>query len=77
MVCGSAFVAGFFLASGIDSIFYALAYVFQLDRETSAVAAKVAVNLMAVLPASLAGLYVVKKIIRSGQFVLLDDGTAV
>jgi hypothetical protein len=65
MVCGIAFAAGFFLASQIDSTFYALAYAFQLDRETSAVAAKVAINLMAVLPASLAGLCVVRKIIHS------------
>jgi len=65
MVCGSAFAAGFFLASVIDSIFYALAYAFQLDRETSVVAAKIAVNLMAVLPVSLAALYVVRKLIRS------------
>jgi hypothetical protein len=65
MVCGSAFAAGFFLASVIDSIFYALAYAFQLDRETSVVAAKIAVNLMAVLPVSLAALYVVRKLIHS------------
>jgi drug/metabolite transporter (DMT)-like permease len=65
MVCGIAFAAGFFLASPVDSTFYALAYAFQFDRETSAVAAKVAINLMAVLPASLAGLCVVRKIIHS------------
>jgi len=65
MVCGGAFAAGFFLASVIDSILYALAHAFQLDHETSAIVAKVAVTLMAVLPASLAGLYVVKKIIRT------------
>ena len=65
MVCGGAFAAGFFLAGVIDSILYALAYAFQLDHETSAMAAKVAVTLMAALPASLAGLFGVKKIIRT------------
>ena len=40
VVCGSAFAAGFFLASVmIDSTFSALGYAFQLDRETSALAA--------------------------------------
>ena len=65
VVCGSAFAAGFFLASVmIDSTFSALGYAFQLDRETSALAAKAAVNLMAVLLASLAGLCVLRKLIH-------------
>jgi hypothetical protein len=66
VVCGSAFAAGFFLASVmIDSTFSALGYAFQLDRETSALAAKAAVNLMAVLLASLTGLCVLRKGIHS------------
>jgi uncharacterized membrane protein YqjE len=65
IVCGSAFVAGFLLASVTDSTFYALARAFQLDRETSATSARLVINLMAVLAASLAGLWVVRKITRS------------
>jgi|GEM_PF-5735370 len=65
MVCVTAFAAAFSLASVIDSTFYALAYAFQLDRENSAMAAKIAVNLMGVVPVSLAGLCVVRKVIRS------------
>ena len=64
VVCGIAFAAGFLLASVVDAIFYTLAHAFQLDLETSAMAAKVAINLMVVLPASLAGLCVVRKIMR-------------
>lgn len=63
MVCATAFATGFFLANVIDSTFYALAYAFQLDPESSAVAAKIAVKLMAVVPVSLAGLCVVRKIL--------------
>ena len=65
MVCVTAFAATFSLASVIDSTFYALAYAFQLDRENSAMAAKIAVNLMGVVPVSLAGLCVVRKVIPS------------
>jgi hypothetical protein len=61
VVCGSALAASVM----IDSTFSALGYAFQLDRETSALAAKAAVNLMAVLLASLAGLCVLRKIIHS------------
>jgi uncharacterized membrane protein YqjE len=66
VVCGSAFVAGFFLAGVMfDSTFSALGHAFRLDRETSELAAKVAVSLIAVLPASLAGLWVLRKVIHS------------
>ena len=63
IVCGTAFAAGFVLASVTDSTFYALTSAFQLDRETSALAAKLTINLMAVLAAPLAGLWVVRKMI--------------
>lgn len=66
VACGGAFATGFFLASVmIDSTFSALGYAFQLDLETSALAAKAAVNLMAALPASMAGLYVLRRVIHS------------
>jgi len=66
VACGGAFATGFFLASVmIDSTFFALGYAFQLDLETSALAAKAAVNLMAALPASVAGLYVLRRVIHS------------
>ena len=64
IVCGSAVAAPFFLGSVIDSI-YTLAYAFHLDRETSAMTAKVAVNLMAGVPASLAALLVLRKVLRA------------
>ena len=65
-VCAGAFATGFFLASVmIDSTFSVLGYAFQLDRETSALAAKAAVNLMAALPASVAGLCVLRRVILS------------
>ena len=65
MVCAAAFAASFSLGNVTDSTFNALAYAFQLDREISAVAAKVAINLTAVLPVSLAGLLVARKIVHS------------
>ena len=65
IVCAIAFAASFFLGNVINSTFNALAYAFQLDREISAVAAKVAINLTAVLPVSLAGLLVARKIVHS------------
>ena len=64
IVCGSAFAAAVFLASVIDSI-YTLAYAFHLHRETSAMMAKVAVNLMAGVPASVAALFVLRKVRRA------------
>jgi hypothetical protein len=72
VVCGSAFTAALLLANIVDSTSSALAYAFQLDRETSAEAAKIVVNLMAtVLSASLSALYVTRKITRSA---LTDHG---
>ena len=72
VVCGSAFTAALLLANIVDSTSSAVAYAFQLDRETSAEAAKIVVNLMAaVLSASLSALYVMRKITRSA---LTDHG---
>jgi hypothetical protein len=72
VVCGSAFTAAFLLANIVDSTSSALAYAFQLDRETSAEAAKMVVKLMAaVLSASLSALYIARKITQSG---LTDHG---
>lgn len=68
VVCGSAFTAGFFLGNMVESTSYALAYAFQLDRETSAEAAKVVVHLtVAILTAFLSSLYVVRKNLSSAQ----------
>jgi len=64
IVCGSALAASLFLGSVTDATSYAVVSAFQLDRETSALAAKLAVRLMATLPVSLAGVWVVKKIIH-------------
>ena len=64
IVCGSAFVAGFFLASLTEPASYALANAFRLDRATSVLAAKLTVNLMAALAVSPAGLWIVRKMIR-------------
>lgn len=64
LACGSAATAAFFLGSVIDSI-YTLASAFHLDRETSAMMANVAVNLMAAVPASVAGLFLLRKLLRA------------
>lgn len=69
IVCGMAFAAAFFLGRLTDAVFYALAYAFQLDRETAAMAARVAVNLTAISAASLAGLWVVRKIVHSAPTI--------
>ena len=61
VACGTAFAAGFFLANMADSTSYALANALQLDQETSARAAKLAINLTAILAASTAGLWVARK----------------
>jgi hypothetical protein len=76
IVHGTAFVAGLFLGSMVDSTFHALAYIFQLEHETSAVAAKIAVNLMAVL-ASLSVFYVVRNKLRSALTDRSTDRTKV
>lgn len=64
-----AFAAAFFLGRLTDAVFYALAYAFQLDRETAAMAARVAVNLTAISAASLTGLWVVRKIVHSAPTI--------
>jgi hypothetical protein len=55
------FVAAFFLARIIDPVSYALAHVFIFDSETSAVAAKIAVILIAASLAFLSFHIVVRK----------------
>lgn len=64
IVGGSAFVAGFFLASLTEPTSYALANAFRLDRATSVLAAKLTVNLIAALAVSPAGLWIVRKMVR-------------
>jgi hypothetical protein len=62
LVCGNAFIAALVLANMVDSIAYALAHAFQLDRETSAETAKVVVQLTAaILAAFLSTLYVLRR----------------
>lgn len=62
IACGIAFSAGFLLSHLVGSTFYTLAYAFQLDPKTSALAARIALSLMAAVLAALAGLYVLKKV---------------
>ena len=58
---GGTFLAASFLARLIDPVSYALAHAFVWDGETSAVAAKIAVNLIAATLAFLSFHIVVRK----------------
>lgn len=62
IVCGGAFLAGFLLSGVTDTVFHAVGHAFQLDRQNSAMAARIAISLLAASPAALlVGFYLVKK----------------